>query len=160
MQLRLAATMTLSTLLLSACSSMPASLRSDCVSLAKGTAYKPCWMINMPKEGLVKHGAYSPWIADTIHKTELKLLAQAAADFAQQRMQEVSFDSQVISDTSVVETSGSNGNTENVAVVSAVNIIDKVTSQSAETLQIKVVKKDSYVYRPTNTLYVWAVEER
>ena len=160
MQLRLIAMMSLGTLLLSACSAMPAALRSDCVSRSKGTSQKPCWMIDMPSEGVVKQGAYSPWIADTIHKTEQKLVAQAASDFAQQRMQDVSFDSEVISDTRVVETSGSNGSTENVAVVSTVNIKDKVTSESVETIKIKVVKKDSYVYKPTNTVYVWAVEER
>ena len=143
--------------LLSSCAT---SLSQQCVERAKGiSAQKPCWVIDKPSEGIVLKGSRSSWSDDGWFKAQQKLFNQAVAMFAQQKIgSEVTLSAVVESSTSVTSTGAEAGSREQVHTRTEVQNTTEIT-QSDDSVQVQVTLEDYYYYPPTDTAYIWAIEQ-
>tara|TARA_Y100001949_G_C15877180_1_gene282141 strand:+ start:138 stop:530 length:393 start_codon:yes stop_codon:yes gene_type:complete len=130
------------------------------VERAKGiSAQKPCWVIDKPSEGIVLKGSRSSWGDDGWFKTQQKLFNQAVAMFAQQKIgSEVTLSAVVESSTSVTSTGAEAGSREQVQTRTEVQNTTEIT-QSDDSVQVQVTLEDYYYYPPTDTAYIWAIEQ-
>ncbi|MFL0805848.1 MAG: hypothetical protein K6L60_01025 [Oceanobacter sp.] len=146
-----------STLVLTACASRPAS---TCVDRAQGlSSQKPCWLINKPKEGITLKGSRTSWDNDGWFKAQQKLFKQAIATFGQQRISsEVTTSAVVETRTHVNSNEGASGARETVTRQVRVQDTTEI-SQTDTAVTVRASLKDYYYYPPTESVYIWAVEE-